>query len=87
MSVAASAVTATKRRRPSPIGEENVSERFTGYQIMGGAEYRLHRMFAVAGEVQYTTVPDALGLGGLSEEFDETDLGGVILRARVLFGR
>jgi opacity protein-like surface antigen len=69
------------------VGEENVSERFTGYQILGGAEYRLHRMFAVAGEVQYTTVPDALGLGGLSEEFDETDLGGVILRVRVLFGR
>ena len=68
-------------------GEENVSERFTGYQVLGGAEFRLHRLFAVAGEVQYTTVPDALGLGGLSEEFDESDLGGVIVRARVLFGR
>ena len=68
-------------------GSENVSERFTGYQVLGGLEYRLHRLFGVAGEVQYTTVPDALGAGGLSAEFNEKDLGGVILRARVLFGR
>jgi hypothetical protein len=68
-------------------GSENVSERFTGYQLLGGLEYRLHRLFGVAGEVQYTAVPDALGAGGLSAEFNEDDLGGVIVRARVLFGR
>lgn len=68
-------------------GNENVSERFTGYQVLGGAEYRLHRLVGVAGEVQYTTVPDALGAGGLSAEFSEKDLGGLIVRARVLFGR
>ena len=68
-------------------GNENVSERFTGYQVLGGAEYRLHRVVGLAGEVQYTTVPDAIGAGGLSAEFDESDLGGLILRVRVLFGR
>lgn len=68
-------------------GDENVNERFTGYQILGGLEYRLHRFVGVAGEVQYTTVPDAIGAGGLSAEFNEKDLGGVIVRARVLFGR
>lgn len=68
-------------------GDENVNERFTGYQILGGIEYRLHRVVGIAGEVQYTTVPDAIGAAGLSAEFDENDLGGVILRARVLFGR
>jgi hypothetical protein len=41
----------------------------------------------VAGEVQYTSVPDAIGAGGLSEEFDEKDLGGTIVRVRVLIGR
>jgi hypothetical protein len=66
---------------------ENVNERFTGYQALGGVEYRLHRLFALAGEVQYTTVPDALGAGGLSAEFDERDLGGVVVRARLIFGR
>ena len=68
-------------------GDENVRERFTGYQALGGVEYRFHRLVALGGEVQYTTVPDALGAGGLSAEFDETDLGGLIVRARVLFGR
>lgn len=66
---------------------ENVDERFTGYQLLGGVEYRLHRLFGLAGEVQWTTVPDALGAGGLSAAFDESDLGGVIVRMRVLFGR
>ena len=69
------------------IGDENVSERFTGYQLIGGLEYRLHRVLAVAGEVQYTSVPDAIGAGGLSAEFDENNLGGVLVRVRVLFGR
>jgi opacity protein-like surface antigen len=68
-------------------GEEDVNERFTGYQILGGLEFRLHRIVGIAGEIQYTTVPDAIGAGGLSAEFNETDLGGVIVRARVLFGR
>ena len=68
-------------------GDEHISERFTGYQVLGGVEYRLHRFIGVAGEVQYTTVPDAIGAGGLSAEFNESDLGGLIVRARVLFGR
>jgi outer membrane protein W len=68
-------------------GDENVDDRFTGYQVLGGLEYRLHRFVGVAAEVQYTTVPDAIGGGGLSAEFDESDLGGLIVRARVLFGR
>ena len=68
-------------------GDENLNERFTGYQVLGGVEYRLHRYVGLAGEVQYTTVPGALGAGGLSAEFDEDDLGGLIVRARLLFGR
>ncbi len=68
-------------------GDENVNERFTGYQILGGLEYRLHRLVGIAAELQYTTVPDAIGAGGLSAEFNENDLGGLIVRARVLFGR
>jgi hypothetical protein len=67
--------------------DENINERFTGYQLLGGVEYRLHRYVGVAGELQYTTVPDALGAGGLSAEFNEDDLGGLIMRIRVLFGR
>ncbi len=69
------------------VGEENVDERFTGYQVFGGVEFRIARALGVAGEVQYTSVPDAIGAGGLSAEFDEKNLGGVIVRVRVLFGR
>jgi opacity protein-like surface antigen len=76
-----------KETSPFSTGEENVDERFTGYQVLGGVEYRLHRVIGIAGEVQYTTVPDAIGAGGLSAEFGENDLGGVIVRVRVLFGR
>jgi opacity protein-like surface antigen len=76
-----------QERSPFSEAAENVDERFTGYQALGGVEYRLHRWFRVAGEVQYTSVPDALGAGGISADFDETDLGGTIVRARIVFGR
>jgi opacity protein-like surface antigen len=66
---------------------ENVDERFTGYQFLGGLEYRISRWIAAAGEVQYTTVPDAIGGGGLSAEFNERDLGGTTVRVRVIVGR
>ena len=38
-------------------------------------------------EVQYTTVPDALGMPGVSGEFGETNLGGLTFRVKVLVGR
>lgn len=66
---------------------ENVDERFTGYQVLGGVEYRFARWVAAAGEVQYSTVPDAIGGGGLSAEFNEDDLGGTTFRLRVIIGR
>jgi opacity protein-like surface antigen len=67
--------------------DENVRDRFTGYQALAGVEYRLHRWIGVSGEVQYTSVPDALGAGGISADFGEEDLGGTIVRARFVFGR
>ena len=68
---------------------ENVEETFTGYQLLGGAELRIWRWIGVAGEVQWTTVPDALGqdANGISSEFDETDLGGTTIRFKVVIGR
>jgi hypothetical protein len=70
-------------------GDENVSETFTGYQLVGGAEVRLSRYFGAAGEVQWTTVPNALGQerSGVSTEFGETNLGGFTFRARLIIGR
>ena len=66
---------------------EDVDERFNGYHVMGGAEVKLLRWLGVAGEVAWATVPDALGEGGVSEAFNETDLGGTSFRFKVTIGR
>ena len=68
---------------------ENVNERFTGYHVMGGAEFRLAQWIGAAAEAQWTTVPDALGAdpNSASHEFDESDLGGVTFRLKVVVGR
>jgi opacity protein-like surface antigen len=66
---------------------ENVEETFTGYHLFGGVEYKLTRWLGAAGEVSWTTVPDAIGDGGVSQAFNEDNLGGVSLRFRITVGR
>ena len=66
---------------------EDVDERFNGYHLYGGAEYKITRWLGVAGEVNWTTIPDAIGLGGVSAEFDESDLGGTSVRVKITIGR
>ena len=69
--------------------DENVDETHNGYQLLGGAEVRLLRWFGVGGEVQWSTVPDALGQdpNGVSAAFDETNLGGIGFRVKFVVGR
>ena len=69
--------------------EENVDETNTGYHLLGGAEVRLARWLGVGGEVQWTTVPDALGQdpNGVSAAFGETNLGGAAFRVKFVVGR
>jgi opacity protein-like surface antigen len=68
---------------------EDVSETFVGYHVLGGAEFRMGRLFAIGGEAQWTTIPDALGDDPLSAAaaFDETNLGGIAFRVRFIVGR
>jgi opacity protein-like surface antigen len=68
---------------------EDVSATLTGYHALGGVEFRMRRPFALAGEAQWTTVPDAFGtgLGSASEVLDESNLGGISLRVRFVIGR
>ena len=70
-------------------GNDNVDETHRGYHLLGGAEFRLSRWFGVAGEVQWTTVPDALGQdpNSASAEFGEDDLGGAAVRVKFVVGR
>lgn len=66
---------------------EDVDERYGGYHLRGGAEFKITRWLGVAGEAAWTTVPDAIGSGGVSQAFNETNLGGTSFRARLTVGR
>ena len=70
------------------VSEENVKDRFTGAHLLGGAEIRLARWIAAAGELQWATVPDAFGddPNSVSHEFDESDLGGTTFRFKIIVG-
>jgi len=63
---------------------EDTDETFNGSVVFGGVEARIVSWIIAGAEVQYRRVPDTIGGGGVSREFDETDLGGVTVR--VLFG-
>jgi len=62
---------------------DNTSERFSGQAVFGGAEFRIWKWFTAAAEAQYRRVPNALGAGGVSQDFNESDLGGVTARITI----
>ena len=66
---------------------EDVDDRFPGYHLRGGAEFKVWRWLGVAGEAAWTTVPDAIGKSGVSDAFNETNLGGTSFRLRITAGR
>jgi opacity protein-like surface antigen len=66
---------------------ENIDTRHAGFVLNGGAEFRLHRWVGLALDVQYTHVPGILGAGGVSQQANENDLGGVAGRLKVVVGR
>jgi opacity protein-like surface antigen len=69
--------------------DEDVSETHTGFHLLGGAEVRLGELFGIAGEAEWSRVPDGLGQNptSVSATFDETDLGGVTFRVKFIVGR
>jgi hypothetical protein len=66
---------------------DNIDVRKTGLTALGGVELRAHRRIRVAVDAQYSHVPDILGVGGISAQAGEDDLGGVSARVRILVGR
>lgn len=66
---------------------EDADDRFSGYHLLGGGEVKLLKWLGVAGEVAWTTIPDALGAAGVSKEFGETDLGGTSFRLKITVGQ
>jgi opacity protein-like surface antigen len=67
---------------------ENVDHRFTGFHILSGAEFGLWRWLALGGELQWATVPDAIGddPNSVSHEFNESNLGGTTFRFKIVVG-
>ena len=58
-------------------------ESFSGYFVFGGVEVPIWKWIFAGAEAQYRSVPDALGDGGVSEHFGESDLGGTVLRVMI----
>jgi opacity protein-like surface antigen len=69
--------------------DENIDARFSGYHVMGGTEVRLAQWLGAAAEAQWATVPDAFGNGpnSVSHEFEESTLGGMMFRVKVVVGQ
>ena len=67
--------------------DEEIDERFSGFHILGGAEYQPVRWMAIGGEVAWSSIADALGEGGVSAAFDENNLGGTTFRLKISIGR
>ena len=63
---------------------ENLSENFGGFHILGGVDLIRRRRISAAVEGRYAWVRDALGEGGVSEEFGESDLGGFTIKAKIV---
>jgi hypothetical protein len=64
---------------------DNVRTQYSSYHVLGGVEFR-NEWAATAFEVQYTLAPNTIGVGGASAAFQETNLGGLSGRIKILFG-
>ena len=65
--------------------EENAPEGFWGTAIFGGLEVQFWKRMLAGGEVQFRSVPDAIGSAGVSSDFNETNLGGFVIRGLIGF--
>jgi opacity protein-like surface antigen len=76
-------------RESSEFGdaEEDVDERFGGFHVVGGGEYLPFRWMAIGAELAWSSIPDALGQGGVSAALDEDNLGGTTFRVKISVGR
>lgn len=67
--------------------EENVDTKHAGVIVEGGVEVRVIRWIGIGLDARFTHVPGILGSGGISEQADERNLGGVAGRFKLIVGR
>ena len=65
--------------------EDDVDESHGSYHVLGGIELPFTPHLGAMADVLYRWVPDAIGTGGVSAHYDETDLGGPQVRVRFVF--
>lgn len=63
---------------------DSVSGSETGYHALGGLRYQWPR-FSLGGEVMFSSISDAVGQAGVTQEFGEDDLGGLSINVVALF--
>ena len=67
--------------------DENIDDRYPGWVVMGGIEFKLAAWVHLRGEARYRLVQDGLGAGGVSAAFGETKLGGFGGAVKIAVGR
>ena len=65
---------------------DDVSERASGWLLLGGVDVSILPWLHAGGEVRYRAVTGVLGEGGVSEAFGEDSLGGTAVAVRVSVG-
>jgi opacity protein-like surface antigen len=75
-------------RETSDFAEDgdNVKDSFTGYRGVAGVQWPVSKGIGVGFEAQYASVPDALS-GGVAAAYNESNLGGFQVRAKLLFSK
>ena len=66
---------------------DDVTKTTVGYHLLGGADMRIWRWVGAGGELQWSYVANGLAGTGIASALQDTNLGGVSVRARVVVGR
>jgi opacity protein-like surface antigen len=82
---AAALLMSYKETTPVPPADasDNVSDTFTGYSAFAGTDIGITKWLVAGAEAQYRRVPNAIGDAGLSQAFNESDLGGFAFRVTI----
>lgn len=65
--------------------QDDVDESHGSYHVLAGVELPFTSHVGAQVDVLYRWVPDAIGSSGVSDYFDETDLGGAQIRFKVAY--
>ena len=70
-------------------GDENVKKTYAGFQVLGGAEVPLQRWLAAAVDAQWAAARNAFtdSPTSVATVYNEHNLGGFTLRAKIIIGR